>query len=72
MSLAQVVYNISNDSDFADQWRNDPKAALAGRGFHLSREEINFLAAGLTKGGRDEGRAVKLSDILREASSWRM
>ena len=31
MSLAQVVYNISTDSDFAAKMRRDPEGALAGK-----------------------------------------
>ena len=71
MSLAQVVYNISTDSDFAAQWRKDPEAALAGKGYQLTREEFNFLSSGLTKSGYREGRRVNLSDLVLAASSWR-
>ena len=38
MTLAQVVYNISTDNEFARMWSNDPEAALAQRGLKLSRE----------------------------------
>lgn len=67
MSLAQVAYNISNDADFAAEWNKDPRTALAGKGFELSREEFNFLSAGLRK----EGQRVKLSELVLAASSWR-
>lgn len=71
MSLAQVVYNISNDADFATQWRKDPKAALDGKGYQLSREEFNFLSKGLSKSGHSEGHRVNLSELVLAASSWR-
>jgi hypothetical protein len=71
MSLAQVVYNISTDSDFAAAWHEDPKAALARKGYQLSQEEINFLAEGLKKSGHEGGRRVNLSEIVLAASSWK-
>jgi hypothetical protein len=71
MSLAQVVYNISTDSDFAALWRRDPEAALAGKGFKLSREELEFLSAGLRRGGHEEGRSIRLSDLAVKARDWR-
>ncbi len=49
MTLAQVVYNISNDDQFAAEWRSDPEAALAARGLRLSQEEMNFLSKGLKR-----------------------
>ncbi len=69
MSLAQVVYNISTDSDFAAQMRRDPEGALAGKGMHLSREEMAFLSSGLARGGTD-GKKVRLSNIAL-AGGWR-
>ncbi len=71
MSLAQVVYNISTDAEFAAQWSKDPEAALAGKGFQLSREELNFLKSGLKESVQDDGQRVRLSDIVLAASSWR-
>lgn len=69
MSIAQVVYRISTDNDFANQWRLDPEGALAKRGLWLSNEELAFLKAGLKRNGqRDE---VSLADILRKATNWR-
>jgi len=47
MALAQVVYRISTDADFAAQMRNDPEGALNARGWWLSKEELSFLVAGL-------------------------
>jgi hypothetical protein len=71
MSLAQVAYTISTDADFAAKWKEDPKTALAGKGFELSREEFNFLANGLRKGFRNQGSRVSLSDLVLAANSWK-
>ena len=71
MSLAQVIFNISNDSDFASKWYNDPEAALAGKGLRLSREELVFLSKGLSHSRYSDGSTVKLSDLARAATSWR-
>jgi hypothetical protein len=71
MSLAQVVYNISTDAECAAQWSEDPEAALAGKGFQLSREELNFLKSGLKESVQNDGQRVRLSDIVLTASSWR-
>ena len=71
MSLAQVVYNISNDADFASQWRKDPEAALAGKGYQLSLEEFNFLSVGLLKSGHTEGHRINLSELISTRSSWK-
>ncbi len=67
MSLAQVCYNISNDMDFAAQWRRDPDEALAKRGLKLSNEEKAFLSAGLQGG---EGTISLKNVLLPYASSW--
>jgi hypothetical protein len=70
MSIAQVVYRISTDNDFANQWNLDPEGTLAKRGLWLSNEELAFLKAGLKRNGQDV-QEVSLSDILRKATSWR-
>lgn len=67
MSLAQVVYNISTDSDFAARWNRDPEGALQDKGFKLSREEFAFLSTGLS---RRDGDKVRLSDLAVKASGW--
>lgn len=71
MSLAKVVYNISTDAEFAAQWRQDPEAALADKGLQLSREEFNFLKSGLKESFRDDGKRVRLSEVVLAASTWR-
>lgn len=47
MTLAQVVYEISNNEDFATEYRSNPEAALAQKGLTLSKEEQAFLRMGL-------------------------
>jgi hypothetical protein len=68
MSLAQVVYNISTDSDFAKQLRLDPEAALSAKGYKLSKEEVAFLASGLK---HNDNTKVRLSDVAMVGSSWK-
>ena len=43
MTLAQVVYNMSKDRDFASQLQSNPETTLATRGYNLSKEELAFL-----------------------------
>ena len=47
MALAQVVYQISTDKDFASRMQSDPQGALDARGWSLSKEEIAFLLSTL-------------------------
>jgi len=47
MALAQVVYQISTDKDFASRMQSDPQSALDARGWSLSKEEIAFLLSTL-------------------------
>ena len=49
MALAQVVYQISTDADFATQLRSNPESALKKQGWSLSKEEIAFLVSALTR-----------------------
>jgi hypothetical protein len=49
MTLAQVVYEISNNEDFAAQYRSNPESALAQKGLTLSKEEQAFLRMGLNQ-----------------------
>lgn len=68
MTLAQVVYNISTDSDFAAQWRMDPDAALAGKGLKLSQEEKAFLTSGLSRKSQDKMSIEELA--VKAALNW--
>jgi hypothetical protein len=54
MALAQVVYRISTDADFAAHMRLDPESALEERGWRLSKEELSFLLAGLFRKSQSE------------------
>jgi hypothetical protein len=68
MTLAQVVYNISNDTDFASRWHSNPEAALAEKGLKLSKEEFAFLSRGLK---RRETEHVSLQDLMKMTTGWR-
>jgi hypothetical protein len=68
MTLAQVVYNISNDTDFASRWHSNPEAALAEKGLKLSKEEFAFLSNGLKRG---ETEHVSLQDLVKMSSNWK-
>ncbi len=70
MSLAQVVYNISTDNEFASQWNLDPESALADKGFQLSREEQAFLITGLKNGRSGDRRTMRLSELASVRRSW--
>jgi len=69
MTLAQVVYNMSSDQDFASQLLADPEATLARRGLKLSKEELAFL---LTAHKRSQQQKMKLEDLsISLATLWR-
>ncbi len=63
MTLAQVVYCISNDEDFAKQYRLDPETALAGKGLQLSKEEQAFLAMGFRRYSPESKTKINLANI---------
>jgi len=66
MALAQVVYRISTDADFAAQMRNDPEGALKERGWLLSKEELSFILAGLFRKSQSEDLvSLKVAKALR-------
>jgi len=63
MALAQVVYQISTDADFATQLRSNPESALEKQGWSLTKEEIAFLVSALTrKVDRQEKRPIDKPD----------
>ena len=70
MSLAQVVYNMSNDDDFAVQWNHNPELALVERGLQLSREELAFLKSGLKNGRSGAGSRIRLSELALISRGW--
>ncbi len=66
MALAQVVYRISTDADFAALMRTDPEGTLEERGWRLSKEELSFLVAGLfRKSQSDDLVSLKVAKALR-------
>ncbi|MFN2174574.1 MAG: hypothetical protein ACK2U3_01305 [Anaerolineales bacterium] len=70
MSLAQVVYNISTDDEFAALWSIDPETALADKNLRLSWEEKAFLKSGLMNGNHPENRKVRLLELALIHRGW--
>ena len=69
MTLAQVAYQISRDTDFAARMRIDSDAALAEKGLELSKEEQAFLSSGLNG---DSQERINIADIvLKMRGGWR-
>ena len=68
MTLAQVVYNMSQDRDFASQLQSNPETTLATRGYNLSKEELAFLLS--TNHQEKETRILNLADDKN--ASWRV
>jgi len=68
MALAHVVYQISTDADFADRMPANPEKALEERGWHLSKEEVSFLLASLTRKALGKDASV---DVVKPAIKWR-
>ena len=69
MALAQVVYQISTDKDFASQLQTDPQSALRARGWSLSKEDIAFLLSTL----RGSAERTEIRRIVKPllAYGWR-
>ena len=66
MALAQVVYRISTDADFAALMRTDPEGTLEERGWRLSKEELSFLLAGLfRKSQGEEKTGLTVANAIR-------
>ncbi len=63
MTLAQVVYEISTNEDFAAKWRSDPETALAQKGLTLSKEEKEFLRMGLSHSNAGNKRKVDFAQV---------
>jgi hypothetical protein len=66
MTLAQVVYNMSKDRDFASQLQSNPESTLATRGYQLSKEELAFL---LSPNRQEKSRILNLADDKN--ATWR-
>ena len=65
MALAQVVYTISTDADFAARMRSDPESALEERGWRLGTEELALLLDAITIYGKN-----KIEDLIVRIN-WR-
>jgi len=68
MTLAQVVYNLSTDREFASELAANPELALANRGLELSREELNFLLAAEKRENEQLTHILSLAD--KAARTW--
>jgi hypothetical protein len=68
MTLAQVVYQMSTDTDFASQLFSAPESTLDKRGFKLSREELAFILTAHRRGD-EEKKIVYLADT--QAAGWK-
>jgi hypothetical protein len=68
MALAQVVYQISTDKDFASRMQSDPQGTLAQKGWTLSKEEIAFLLSTL----RTNAEGTEIRRIVKPllARNW--
>jgi hypothetical protein len=51
MELAHVVYRVSTDADYAQQFQSDPESTLEKLGLKLSKDELASLLAVLKGGG---------------------
>ncbi len=67
MTLAQVVYQMSTDTDFASQFLSAPESTLARRGFKLSKEEMAFI---LTAHRRGEQEKMQIISLAKETGKW--
>jgi hypothetical protein len=63
MALAQVVYTISTDADFAARMRSDPRSALEERGLRLGTDELALLLNAITIYGKK-----KIEDLVLRRS----
>ena len=63
MTLAQVVYQMSNDNDFASELYSNPEAALSKRGLKISNEELAFLLSARNRVESQKLDVVSLSDV---------
>jgi hypothetical protein len=66
MTLAQVVYNMSKDREFASQLQSNPESTLATRGYNLSKEELAFL---LSPNSQEKSQILTLAKDKNAA--WR-
>lgn len=68
MTLAQVVYQMSTDTDFASKLFSSPESTLETRGLKLSKEELAFILTAHRRGEQDNMKIVPLAKIT--ARRW--
>lgn len=71
MTLAQVVYQLSTDSEFAARMQADPETALAEKGLQLSHEEKAFLTHGLRRSTQPDGNLISMQEVTSLYLGWR-
>jgi hypothetical protein len=71
MTLAQVVYQLSTDSEFAARMQTDPEGALAEKGIQLSYEEKAFLTRGLRRSTQSDGNLISMQEVASMYLGWR-
>lgn len=70
MTLAQVVYNMSTDEEFASQLYSNPESTLAKHGWKLSQEELDFLLSTHDRGKKDKINIVSMANEVN--GMWRL
>jgi hypothetical protein len=68
MTLAQVVYKMSTDDEFASELFSNPEDTLEERGLEISKEELAFL---LSTRSRHELDLGIVSMAAGPAYQWR-
>ena len=68
MTLAQVVYQMSTDTDFASQLFSAPESTLDKRGLKLSKEELAFILTAHNRGEQEKMRIVALA--AKKSAGW--
>lgn len=68
MTLAQVVYQMSTDKDFASNLFSSPESTLATRGLKLSKEELAFILTAHRRGEQEKMRIVSLAE--KQRAGW--
>jgi len=68
MTLAQVVYHMSTDTDFASNLFLSPESTLETRGLKLSKEELAFILSAHRRGEQDKMQIMSLAKV--QARGW--
>jgi len=65
MTLAQVVYQMSTDTDFASKLFSSPESTLATHDLKLSKEELAFILSAHRRGEQEKMRIISLAKVQR-------